>query len=456
MMDDLRARMEKVTLEMTRLMAERTRLARQIGEAKRELGVAVEDARREAVLREAVLREADREGLGRGTASRLLSVLLRESHSVQGSARQAGGPCCGSQTPTSVLARARELEKRGRKIIHMEIGELDLPPPPEAGRALARAVQDGHWKYGAPEGQEDLRSAIARKEGAEPEKVLVTAGARFAVFASMMALLDPGDEVVVIEPAWPAYRDCAARAGAKARAVRTELEGGWIPDPAAVSEAVSANTRMLVLNYPNNPTGAVLPAKVQDELVGIASDAGLYVLGDEIYRPYSRVRTKPLSEYGYEKSISVQSLSKSHAMTGFRAGYAVAEPPVVSAMARVQADAMTCVPAPVQRAALAALGADVSENARTVEARMSALEGAASEAGLEFARPDGAFYLFARTGGDGAQVCSRALEEGLAVSPGEAFGGYKEFVRLSACLDEKILKEAVGRLAKVLEWRKSA
>ena len=454
MMDELRARMEQVTLEMTRLMAERTRLARQIGEAKRELGVAVEDARREAVLREAVLREADREGLGRGTASRLLSVLLRESHSVQRSARQARGAdglsCCGYQTPTSVLARARELEKRGRKIIHMEIGELDLPPPPEAERALARAVQDGHWKYGAPEGDEDLRAAIARKEDTEPERVLVTAGARFAVFASMAALLDPGDEVVVVEPAWPAYRDCAARAGAKARAVRTELEGGWIPDPDAVSEAVSSNTRMLVLNYPNNPTGAVLPGRVQDELVGIASDAGLYVLGDEIYRPYSRVRAKPLSEYGYEKSISVQSLSKSHAMTGFRAGYAVAEPPVVSAMARVQADAMTCVPAPVQRAALAALEADVSGNARIVEARMSALEGAASEAGLEFARPDGAFYLFARTGGDGAQVCSRALEEGLAVSPGEAFGDYKEFVRLSACLDEKILKEAVARLARVL------
>ena len=454
MMDELRARMERVTLEMTRLMAERTRLARQIGEAKRELGVAVEDARREAQLREAVLREADREGLGRGTASRLLSVLLRESHSVQRSARQARGAdgcsCCGSQTPTSVLARARELEKGGRKIMHMEIGELDLPPPPEAGRALARAVQDGHWKYGAPEGDEDLRAAIARKEGAEPARVLVTAGARFAVFASMTALLDPGDEVIVIEPAWPAYKDCAARAGAKARTVRTDLEGGWVPDPAAVSEAVSSNTRMLVLNYPNNPTGAVLPEKTQDELVGIASDAGLYVLADEIYRPYSRVRTKPVSEYGYEKSISVQSLSKSHAMTGFRAGYAVAEPGIVSAMARVQADAMTCVPAPVQRAALAALEADVSGNARIVESRMRALESAASGAGLEFARPGGAFYLFVRTGGDGAQVCSRALREGLAVSPGEAFGDYKEFVRLCACLDEKILKEAGGRLARVL------
>ena len=451
MIDDLRARMDQVTLEMTRLLAKRTRLARQIGEAKQDLGMAVEDGPREAQLREAVLREAGAEGLGKGAASRLLSVLLRESRAVQESARQACGACCGSQTPTSVLARARELEKSGRQIIHMEIGELDLPPPPEAERALARAVRDGHCKYGAPEGEADLRSAIARKEGTEPGRVLVTAGARFAVFASMMALLDPGDEVIVIEPAWPAYRDCAARAGAKARAVRTDLEGGWVPDPAAVSEAVSSNTRMLVLNYPNNPTGAVLPEKTQDELVGIASDAGLYVLGDEIYRQYSRVRAKPLSEHGYEKSISVQSLSKSHAMTGFRTGYAVAEPGVVSAMARVQADAMTCVPAPVQSAALAALGADVSANARAVESRMSVLESEAAGAGLEFARPDGAFYLFVRTGQDGALVCSRALEEGLAVSPGEAFGDYGEFVRLSACLDAKTLKEGVSRLARVLE-----
>lgn len=442
MMDRLRARMEQITLEMTRLLAERTDLARQIGEAKRGMGVAVEDAGREAQLREAVLREAETRGLERGAASRLLSVLLRESHAVQ-RPRKA--------TPASVLARALELERRGRKIVHMEVGELDLAPPPGAARALASAVSDGYAGYGEPEGRAELRAAIARKEKAEPDSVLVTAGARFAVFAAVTALLDPGDEVVVVEPAWPAYRDCAARAGAKVRAVGTSLDGGWTPDPADVAGAVGPNTRMLVLNYPNNPTGRVLPTKVHDELVRIASDAGLYVLSDEIYAQYSRAPAKPVSKYGYAKSISVQSLSKSHAMTGFRAGYAIAEPDIISAMAGVQADAMTCVPMPVQRAALEVLDADVSGNARAVESRVSALESAAASAGLEFARPDGAFYLFVRTGRDGAAVCSRALEEGLAVSPGEAFGDYKEFVRLSACLDEKILKEGVETLARVLE-----
>lgn len=437
MIGELRARMDSVTLEMTRLLAERTRLARMIGEAKRGRGIAVEDGAREAQLREAVLREADKSGLGRGAASRLLSVLLRESHAVQGG---------GRQTPASVLARARELERRGRSIIHMEVGELDLAPPPAALRALSSADR---WGYGAPEGGDELRSAIARREGTTPDRVIVTAGARFAVFAAMASLLEPGDEVVVIEPAWPAYRDCAARAGAKTRAVRTTLEDGWTPDPAAVLEAIGPNTRMLVLNYPNNPTGRVLPKKVQDELVGTASDAGLYLLSDEIYRDYARRPPPPVT--GHEKSVSVQSFSKSHAMTGFRAGYAVADPGIISRMARVQADALTCVPTPVQGAALAALDSDISANVRAVESRMAALESAASEAGLEFARPDGAFYLFVRTGGDGARVCSRALEEGLAVSPGEAFGDYKGFVRLSACLDEKILKEGVARLAQVLE-----
>lgn len=438
-MDDLRARMDSVTLEMTRLLAERTDLARRIGEAKRGRGIAVEDAGREAQLRAAVLREAGELGLDRGAASRLLSVLLRESHAVQES---------GRQTPTSVLARARELERKGRSVIHMEVGELDLPPPRAALDALSGRDR---WAYGAPEGDDELRSAIARRENASAQNVVVTAGARFAVFAAMASLLDPGDEVVVVEPAWPAYRDCAARAGAKARAVRTSLQDGWTPDPQGVSDAVGPNTRMLVLNYPNNPTGRVLPAAVQDELVRVASDAGLYVLSDEIYRAYSRAPCKPVSEYGYEKSVCVQSFSKSHAMTGFRAGYALADPGVVAKMARVQADAMTCVPAPVQSAALAALGEDVSANARAVESRMAVLESAASEAGLEFARPDGAFYLFVRTGKDGSQVCTEALGEGLAVSPGEAFGDYKEFVRLSACLDEKILKEGVARLARVLE-----
>lgn len=437
MIGELRARMDSVTLEMTRLLAERTRLARMIGEAKRGQGIAVEDGAREAQLREAVLRAADKEGLGRDVASRLLSVLLRESHAVQQTERQ---------TPASVLARARELEKRGKKIIHMEVGELDLAPPPAARAALAR---DEPWRYGAPEGTDELRSAIARREGTVPERVAVTAGARFAVFAAMASLLEPGDEVIVIEPAWPAYRDCAERAGAKARAVRTSLDDEWTPDPNRVSDAVGPNTRMLVLNYPNNPTGRVLPGRVHDELMKISVDADLYVLHDDIYRQYSSSPLAPRTKHA--KSISVQSLSKSHAMTGFRAGYAVAEPGIISKMARVQADAMTCVPTPVQSAALAALGSDVSGNVATVNSRMAALESAASEAGLEFAKPDGAFYLFVKTGRDGAEVCSRALEEGLAVSPGEAFGDYKEFVRLSACLDDKILKEGVLRLARVLE-----
>lgn len=438
MIGELRARMDSVTLEMTRLLAERTRLARMIGEAKRGQGIAVEDGEREAQLREAVLREADEAGLGRGAASRLLSVLLRESHAVQQKERT---------TPASVLARARELEKRGKKMIHMEVGELDLAPPPAARAALAR---DERWGYGAPEGTDELRSAIAQREKTVPERIAVMAGARFAVFAAMASLLEPGDEVIVIEPAWPAYRDCAERAGAKTRAVRTSLDGKWTPDPNDVSDAVGPNTRMLVLNYPNNPTGRVLPGRVRDELTRIASDADLYVLSDDIYRQYSGPpNTAPDPKRA--KHISVQSLSKSHAMTGFRVGYVVAEPGIISNMARVQADAMTCVPTPVQSAALAALGSDISSNVETVNSRMAALESAASEAGLEFAKPDGAFYLFVRTGQDGAKVCSRALEEGLAVSPGEAFGDYKEFVRLSACLDNKILKEGVMRLARVLE-----
>ena len=437
MIGELRARMDSVTLEMTRLLAERTRLARMIGEAKRGQGIAVEDGAREAQLREAVLREADEAGLGRGVASRLLSVLLRESHAVQQKERP---------TPASILARARELEKQGKKIIHMEVGELDLAPPPAA---LAALTSNERWGYGAPKGTDKLRAAIARHEKTVPERVAVMAGARFAVFAAMTSLLEPGDEVIVIEPAWPAYRDCAERAGAKARAVRTSLDNRWTPDPNDVSDAVGPNTRMLVLNYPNNPTGRVLPDRVHGELMKIASDADLYVLSDEIYRQYSS-SPKP-SDLKYAKSISVQSFSKSHAMTGFRAGYAVAEPDIISNMARVQADAMTCVPTPVQSAALAALDSDISGNIATVHSRMATLESAASEAGLEFAKPDGAFYLFVRTGQDGAKVCSQALKEGLAVSPGEAFGDYKEFVRLSACLDNKILKEGILRLARVLE-----
>jgi len=454
----LRNKMDRVTLELVRLLKQRTDVARQIGEVKKTSGRGVTDEAREGSLRRKVIDLAAEIGLEEGTAARFLNFLINESVRTQSAYKQSAG----GQTHLSVFLRAKEMEQEGRKVIHMEVGEPDFMPPEPVRTAMQDAFDKGLVRYGQAKGTAGFRRAIAEKESADhgvrldQENVLVTPGARFSVFLAITGLLNPADEMIVIEPAWPAYRDCALNAGVKVRTVRTTLEGGWEPDAGSMEELVNANTRMLVLNYPNNPTGKVLPGRLQDDIVEMARRKNLYVLSDEIYGEYARVPWKSVLEYGYERAVVTRSFSKSHAMTGFRIGYTVSDRRIVDSMARLQALCLTSVAEPIQHAAMAALGQDVSANAARVSSRLDLLAREARKAGLEFAGPDGAMYLFARagTGGfDGADLACRALEEGLAVAPGEGFGDYKEFIRICACRDEKTLKEGMGILSGIMGRR---
>ncbi len=461
--DGLRDRMDRITLDMTRLLGERIGVAREIGRVKKTIGKGVSDEGREMGLHAKIVELSREIGLDEGMASRFLNFLLNESVMVQSG---------GKQSHLSVFRRAKELEGQGRRIIHMEVGEPDFMPPPAVGAALAESFEAGMVRYGDAAGVEALRSAIADRVAARrgpsmprpgPRNVLVTPGARFSIFLAVSTLLNPGDEMIIIEPAWPAYRDFAMRAGVKVRAVGTTLDGGWEPGVDEIARLVNANTRMIVLNYPNNPTGKVLPAALQDEVVGLAKRSGLYVLSDEIYAAYAGDGWKSVLEYGYDKAVVVQSFSKSHAMTGFRVGYTVAHEAVVERMAALQGMCMTSVAEPVQHAALAALDEDVSGNAALIRERLDVLAREAGGMGLEFAHPDGAMYVFARVAGGGAGggggwsgktrlLVDRALEEeGLALAPGEGFGDYGGFIRISACSDVKTLKEGMGILGRILK-----
>lgn len=303
-----------------------------------------------------------------------------------------------------------------------------------------------------------LRKVLAKRASSKfgsrvgVENIMVSAGARFSVFLAINSLLNRGDEVLIVDPSWPAYGECALRAGAHPVAVATTLEAGWEPSLSALSELVTPSTKMLVLNYPNNPTGKILSPDLQKEIISMARDANLYVLSDEIYSEYAFVQWKSVLEYEYDKSIVVQSFSKSHAMTGFRVGYAVAEPSVINRMARLQALCMTSVAEPVQYAAMRALDYDISGNAVLIRRRLESLSERAGKMGLEFTKPDGSMYLFARTprGTDGNALANTLLERGVAIAPGEGFGDYGDFIRISACADEKRLKEGMDILEEVL------
>jgi len=448
--DDLRNRMDQVTLDLVRLLKRRTDIAREIGRVKRTIGKSVTDEARESSLRDRVVSLSKEVGLDEDLAAKFLNFLLNESVKVQSATRQ---------THLSVFLKAKELERQGKKIVHMEVGEPDFMPPGIVRTAMQESFDRGFVKYGQAAGRAEFRKALAEKTSKDygiqtsEENILVTPGARFSVFLAITTLLSPGDEVVIIEPAWPAYRDCALNAGVKVRSVKTTLEGRWEPKIEEVEELVDSNTRMVVLNYPNNPTGKILPVALQDRIVELARQNDLYVLSDEIYAQYARVPRKSVLEYGYGKSIVAQSFSKSHAMTGFRIGYSVAERSIIERMSGLQALSLTSVSEPMQYAAMTALDQDTSENTAVINSRLDVLSEKAREMGLEFAEPDGAMYLFAkagRDGFDGTGFSRKALEEGLAVAPGEGFGDYKEFIRISACGDEKTLKEGMGILSEVL------
>jgi aspartate aminotransferase len=268
--------------------------------------------------------------------------------------------------------------------------------------------------------------------------------------------------MIVIEPAWPAYKDCALNAGIKVRTIKTTLETNWEPSVEQINNTINENTKMIVLNYPNNPTGKILPRKLLDSIIQTAKEHDLYVLSDEIYEYYFMDGDLPplqLWEYRYEKSIITSSFSKSYAMTGYRIGWALAEPSIIEKMSKLQALSLTNVSEPIQYVALKAWtntrtnSSYVADNANLVRSRLEALVKTAKDIGLEFIEPDGAMYLFAKTkykNFDATKFSEKLLEHGVAIAPGEGFGDYKEFFRITA-VDETKLKEGMIILDTVLK-----
>jgi aspartate aminotransferase len=442
--------MDDVTLKMIELLKTRTDIAKEIGEVKKNIGKGVTDEAREDSLRGKIISLCGNIGLDEAIATKFLNFLLNESVKVQST---------NKQTHLSIFLKAKSLEAEGKKIIHMEVGDPDFLPPKIVKDALNEVFDKGFLKYGQAKGMPIFREALAKyasekfNANVKPDDIIVSPGARFSIFTAITTLLNPGDEMIVIEPAWPAYKDCALNSGIKVRTINTTFEDKWNPSVEQIKNTINSNTKMIVLNYPNNPTGKILDEKLQDEIIELAKKNNLYVLSDEIYSQYAKTNWKSILCYNYEKSIVTQSFSKSHAMTGFRVGYAIANPKIIEKMAKLEALCLTNVSELMQYTAMKALEADTSNNTNTVQNRLDVLAQKANDMGLEFVIPDGAMYIFARInqeGFDGVQFANSTLEKGLAVAPGEGFGDYKNFIRLSACQDEQVLIEGMNILSDIM------
>jgi len=444
-LEELRKRIGEVTIEMLSLLKTRTDIAQEIGKIKNQQGMNVSNESREDELRELVKKQCQEIDFDSRSALKFLNFLLNESIKVQSSE---------SNTHLAIFLKAKELEQQGKKIIHLEVGEPDFQPPESVKHSLSEIYDKGFGKYGPAKGLPEFRKKLAEfannhfDANVSSENIMVTPGARFGIFLAITTLLVPNDEIIVIEPAWPAYRQCAINAGVKVRSIKTTLENKWEPKIEEILDCINNNTKMIILNYPNNPTGKILPKILQDKIIDIAKKHRLYILSDEIYSNYSNQEWNSILSYGYENTIVTQSFSKSHSMTGYRIGYLISNKNTIEKLIKLQALCLTNVSEPIQYTAMNSLNEDVTKNVEIMNERLIKLEQICNEMELEFVKPDGAMYIFARTKNpiNTSKLSEDLLEHGLAIAPGIGFGDYNEFFRISACQDVKTLIEGMDIL----------
>ncbi len=367
----------------------------------------------------------------------------------------------------SVFARAKELEAQGRSIIHLELGEPDFHPGQSVIDSAAKALAEGKDRYcavaGVPALCEEIASYLARTRNinVRPENIVVAPGCKIALFQSMMALLEPGDEVLYPDPGFPGYPSITRGLGAVAVPFTLSDRNQFQPDPDEVASKITPRTRMLLTNSPGNPTGTVYTDAIQRALAGLAVKHDLWVLSDEIYARiiYGGEYLSMLRYPGMaERTLIIDGFSKSFAMTGWRLGYTVAPPEVVPALNMMAVNTYTCVAEFTQYAAIDALRDRegntphmVAEFARRREQFARDLD---RVPGFRCHSPEGAFYAWVDITGTGMSaedLCRILLEDaGVAAIPGAAFGpSGKNFIRFSFASSMATLKEAVERIQKV-------
>jgi aspartate aminotransferase len=375
----------------------------------------------------------------------------------------------GTESAFEVLARARALERQGRPIVHLEIGEPDFDTPAHIKAAAKAALDAGATHYGPAAGLPELREAIAKHVGetrgvpVAPEQVVVTPGAKPIMFFTVLALVSPGDEVIYPNPGFPIYESVINFVGGVPVPIPLREETGFGFDLGLFERAVSDRTRLIIINSPQNPTGGVLDRAQIARIAEIAVARGIPVLADEIYRQflYEGEFVSILPEPGMrELTIVLDGFSKSYAMTGWRLGYGVMPVELAEHVTRLMVNSASCTATFVQLAGLAALQGDQTPVARMVaefkRRRDLIVDGLNRLPGVRCARPRGAFYVFpniAATGRPAGEVAERLLEEaGVAVLSGPAFGRYGEgYLRLSYANSEANLRLALDRMRPVFE-----
>jgi aspartate/methionine/tyrosine aminotransferase len=369
------------------------------------------------------------------------------------------------------LGRALALEAQGRSMIHLEVGQPDYPTPPHILEAGIKAMRDGLTRYGPAPGATSLRAAIADHISAthgipvDPSRVLVAPGAKPIIYLTIMAVVEPGDEVIIPNPGFPAYEAVTLFAGGVPVPLQLRASDDFGVDMEALKACLSDRTRLIILNSPANPTGGALSLAQLEEIADLAVTRDLWVLSDEIYRQLFYTETQPPSIASLaglaERTIVLDGFSKAYAMTGWRLGYGVFPEPLVKPVTNMIINDYTCVPLFVQEAGVTALRGPqdfVAEMRAEYHARRDlVLEGLRSIPGITCTTPSGAFYVIPGIGGlpnglTARAFANRLLDHGVACLPGTDFGKYGEgHIRISYAASRDQLTEALRRIRAAVE-----
>jgi aspartate aminotransferase len=372
-------------------------------------------------------------------------------------------------------ARARALRAEGRDIISLDAGEPDFDTPENIKEAAIQAIRDGKTKYTDVDGIPELKDAVAAKFARENgltyarDQINVSPGGKPVIFNALMATLNPGDEVVIPAPYWVSYPDMATLAGGEPRFVPTRAETGFKVEPAALEAAITPRTRWLILNSPSNPSGA---AYTRPELAAIAEvllrHPQVWVLTDDIYEHlvYGDFEFHTIAQVEprlYDRTLTMNGVSKAYAMTGWRIGYAGGPKPLIDAMRKVMSQSTSNPSSVSQWAAVEALNGPqtfIKPNAKIFEARRDLVVSMLNQAsGLRCPTPEGAFYVYPSCEGligkrapsgktiatDGDFAAELLDAEGVSVVFGEAFG-LSPFFRISYATSEALLEDACQRI----------
>ncbi len=374
----------------------------------------------------------------------------------------------GTETAFEVLAKAKGLEAKGQDIVHLEIGEPDFDTPANIVEAGVEALQNGYTHYGPAAGLPDARAAVADRLSktlgitADPNNVVITPGAKPIMFFTMLALVNPGDEVIYPDPGFPIYESMVGCLGGVKRPIMLREERDFCFDVNELADLVNDKTRLLVLNSPQNPTGGMLSEQDLADIAEIVRNRDLVVLSDEIYSEiiydgsHHSISTQPGM---FDKTVILDGFSKTYAMTGWRLGYGLFPKWLAPSIAKLQVNATSCTAAFTQQAGIEALSGDQSGAKAMLEEfrgrRDVIVQGLNDLPGVTCRTPRGAFYVFPNIkelGKTSQEIADLLLyEAGVASLPGTSFGpGGEGYLRFSYANSTENIQKALGRMGERL------